>query len=465
MVLVVPGGIDWLYDWSQDQYFLSESDGRVAIFRGIDQDVRLTLSHLEERTTLGVADLPDFNQDQVADGIAADNLADAEAKVAALRELAEDCAQGGRSADACEGVPEEPATTPPTTRPGPGGGAGGDGGGGWWRRWCRRGWWRRRCRRRWRWSRRRRWRGRGRCRMTSSVAEQPPAWSRASGGAPSCSCCWWRCWSASARTCRSGVGYTGDVPSDISLVAGGFVLLAVVAHVAVRLLAPYADPVLLPLVVMLNGLGLAMIYRLDLDLTEGVAGNGWPTQQVVWTLRRRRRVRGRAGRDPRPPAAAEPTPTRSGWLALLLLLLPLVPGIGANINGARIWIRVGPFSFQPGEIAKICLVVFFAGYLVVKRDALALAGRRFMGIDLPRGRDLGPILAAWLVSLGVLVFQRDLGSSLLFFGLFVVLLYVATERVGWAVVGTLLFLGGAYFSYLTFGHVQDRVDGLARPVQ
>jgi cell division protein FtsW (lipid II flippase) len=114
-------------------------------------------------------------------------------------------------------------------------------------------------------------------------------------------------------------------------------------------------------------------------------------------------------------------------------------------------------------VAKICLVVFFAGYLVVKRDALALAGRRFLGVDLPRGRDLGPILAAWLVSLGVLVFQRDLGSSLLFFGLFVVMLYVATERVGWAVVGMLLFLGGAYFSYLTFGHVEARVTGWLDP--
>jgi len=148
-----------------------------------------------------------------------------------------------------------------------------------------------------------------------------------------------------------------------------------------------------------------------------------------------------------------------GLVALGLLLLPLLPGIGRNINGARIWIQVGPMSFQPGEVAKLCLVVFFAGYLVVKRDALALAGRRVLGVDLPRGRDLGPILVAWLVSLGVLVFQRDLGSSLLFFGLFLVLLYVATERPGWLVVGASLFAAGAYFSYLTFGHVQERVHG------
>ncbi len=96
--------------------------------------------------------------------------------------------------------------------------------------------------------------------------------------------------------------------------------------------------------------------------------------------------------------------------------------LGKTINGSRIWIRLGPLSFQPGEVAKVLLVLFFAGYLVLHRDALALAGRRFVGIDLPRGRDLGPIMAMWLVSLGILVFQRDLGSSLLFFGLFLVML-------------------------------------------
>ncbi|MDQ3096535.1 MAG: FtsW/RodA/SpoVE family cell cycle protein, partial [Actinomycetota bacterium] len=152
-----------------------------------------------------------------------------------------------------------------------------------------------------------------------------------------------------------------------------------------------------------------------------------------------------------------------GFVGVMLLLLPLVPGLGVSINGARIWIRFGGLSFQPGEIAKICLAIFFAGYLVVKRDALALAGRRFLGIDLPRGRDLGPILLMWVISLGVLVLQRDLGSSLLFFGLFVVLLYVATERPSWLVVGGLLFGGGAYFSYLLFGHVQTRVNGWLDP--
>ncbi len=143
--------------------------------------------------------------------------------------------------------------------------------------------------------------------------------------------------------------------------------------------------------------------------------------------------------------------------------MPLLPVLGKTINGSRIWIGIGPFSFQPGEVAKVLLVVFFAGYLVLHRDALALAGRRVAGIDLPRGRDLGPILAMWLVSLGILVFQRDLGSSLLFFGLFLVMLYVATERPGWLVVGATMFVVGAYSAYLVLGHVQSRVDTWLHP--
>jgi cell division protein FtsW (lipid II flippase) len=140
-----------------------------------------------------------------------------------------------------------------------------------------------------------------------------------------------------------------------------------------------------------------------------------------------------------------------------LLLLPLVPGLGRTINGSRIWIVLGPLSFQPGEIAKIALTVFFAGYLVTHRDVLSLVGRRFLGINLPRARDLGPIVVAWLASLGVLVFEHDLGSSLLFFGLFVAMLFVATERRSWIAIGLVLFCAGAYAAYLMFGHVQDRV--------
>jgi cell division protein FtsW (lipid II flippase) len=141
-----------------------------------------------------------------------------------------------------------------------------------------------------------------------------------------------------------------------------------------------------------------------------------------------------------------------------LLLLPLLPGIGGTINGARIWIRFAGFSFQPGELAKLMLLVFFAGYLVVKRDVLALASRRVLGVDLPRARDLGPIIVAWAASLAVLVFERDLGTSLLFFGVFVALLYVATERTSWLLIGVGLFATGSFLAWSVFAHVHQRVD-------
>jgi cell division protein FtsW (lipid II flippase) len=256
-----------------------------------------------------------------------------------------------------------------------------------------------------------------------------------------------------------GIGVEGHVPVDILGYGGWLAALLVGAHVAVRLVAPYADPVLLPVVAALNGLGLAVIHRLD--LTEDTV---FARQQLTWmtlgvvlfvgalVLLRDHRVLTRF------------TYT-FGLLAIVLLLLPLVPGVGKTINGAKIWIGVGPFSFQPGEVAKVLLVVAFAGYLVLHRDALALAGRRVLFIDLPRGRDLGPILAMWLVSLGILIFQKDLGSSLLFFGLFLVMLYVATERPGWLVVGSALFLSGALVAWRLFPHVTDRVDIWLHPFE
>jgi cell division protein FtsW (lipid II flippase) len=146
-------------------------------------------------------------------------------------------------------------------------------------------------------------------------------------------------------------------------------------------------------------------------------------------------------------------------IGVFLLLLPAVlPARFSEVNGARIWIRVGGFSLQPAELAKILLTVFGAAYLVQKRDVLALAGRRFLGIDFPRGRDFGPLLVVWLFCIGVLVRGHDLGTSLLFFGLFIVLLYVATERASWVIVGALLFAGGAYISYQLFTNVQTRVS-------
>ncbi len=260
-----------------------------------------------------------------------------------------------------------------------------------------------------------------------------------------------------------GLGVNGEVPVDLLTYGGWLALLCIGCHITVRLLAPYADPVLLPIVAALNGLGLAVIHRIDLGyLAADPEANTLAPDQLRWmtvgvvlfigvlvVLRDHRRL--------------QAFTYTSGLGAIVLLLLPLMPVIGREVRGARIWISIGPMSFQPGEVAKVLLVVFFAGYLVLHRDALALAGKRFLGIDLPRGRDLGPILLMWLLSLGVLVFQRDLGSSLLFFGLFLVMLYVATERPGWLVVGGALFLAGAYFGYLFFAHVQERVAAWLHP--
>ncbi len=264
--------------------------------------------------------------------------------------------------------------------------------------------------------------------------------------------------------CAVGLGAQGRIPAGALGLGVGLAGLAVAAHFVIRRVAPYADPVLLPLVLCLNGLGLAMIYRLDLGRQQiDPERQGFAGPQLVWT------VLGLAFftvvlvlvRDHRRLQSFTYT---FGFAALVLLVLPLVPFISAGvINGSRIWISIGPFSFQPGEAAKICLAVFFAGYLVVKRDALALAGRRIAGVDLPRGRDLGPIVVGWLASVGILVLQRDLGSSLLFFGLFVVMLYIATERSGWLVVGGVLFAAGAYFGYMTFGHVRTRFDAWLDP--
>ncbi len=262
-----------------------------------------------------------------------------------------------------------------------------------------------------------------------------------------------------------GLGVEGTIPANLVGYAGWLAALVVAAHVVIRLTAPYADPVLLPVVAALNGLGLAVIHRLDLADDSTFA-----RQQLIWmTLGVALFVATLVFlRDHR---ALQRVTYTLGLASIALLLLPLVPGIGTSVNGAQIWIRLAGFSFQPGEVAKVLLVIAFAGYLVLHRDALALAGRRVLFVDLPRGRDLGPILAMWVVSLGILVFQRDLGSSLLFFGLFLIMLYVATERPGWLVVGGTMFFGGAGALYWisvktgALSHIQNRVAIWLDPMQ
>jgi cell division protein FtsW (lipid II flippase) len=260
-----------------------------------------------------------------------------------------------------------------------------------------------------------------------------------------------------------GYGVDGALPAGTLGYGAGLLVLFVGAHAVVRWVAPHADPLILPCVAALNGLGLVLIRRLDFEEVERAtaAGRAVPRAdaplQLIWTaigvlafvavlvlIRDHTRLR-------------RYTYTAAA-MGLVALLLPALPLLGREINGARIWIRLGPMSVQPSEIAKILLIVFFAGYFVSKRDALSLASRRFAGLDLPRARDLLPVLLAWAASLAVLIRGRDLGTSLLFFGIFVVMLYVATERTSWLLIGIGLFAGGAAAAYSVFGHVQQRVD-------
>ena len=250
---------------------------------------------------------------------------------------------------------------------------------------------------------------------------------------------------------------TGSSPGQFLSLSGCLVVAAVVVHLWVRRTAPWADPVILPAAVALNGLGLAMIQRLDMAYEILERTHNYAAKQAMWTgvgivlfcamlLVRDYRLLRRWDRW-------------AMWGGLAFLILPFVPGLGQSINGARIWIRLGPMSFQPAEMTKVLLAVFFASFLVANRDNLALAGRRIMGINLPRARHLGPLLVVWGVSIVVLVLQRDLGSSLLLFGLFVVTLYVATDRPSWLLIGAALFIPAAWFAATHLSHVQQRVSG------
>lgn len=250
------------------------------------------------------------------------------------------------------------------------------------------------------------------------------------------------------------------LPANFIWYIAAFVTLAVVATLIVRWLVPYADPVILPVNVALNGIGLAMIYRLDLSYQ--VRGGSYEKfiigpKQLVWTalglvlmmailffLKSHRRLRS--------------TPMLWMLASVALLLSPQIPGLGRRVNGAKIWIGIGGVGLQPAELVKITLAIAFAAYLVMYRDRLVLGGKKLLGMRLPRAKDLGPLLLIWMLSLGVLVLQRDLGTSLLFFGLFVAMLYVATDRVSWILLGFAMFIPGALVAKQLFPHVQGRFD-------
>ena len=232
-----------------------------------------------------------------------------------------------------------------------------------------------------------------------------------------------------------------------SLVYGGvFLALFAIAHVGRRVLVPYADPYLLPVTALLSTLGILVIFRLDEQLAR---------QQSIWLvvglaaflltlvfvrrlewLREYRYLIGIAG----------------------ILLLLLTAGLGREINGARLWIVLGPVRFQPAEFGKILLVVFFAAYLVDIREVLTVSTRRVLGIPLPPLRYLAPLLTIWGLSMILMIFMKDLGTSLLFFGALLAILYVATGRAFYVLVGLALFFAGAALLYYIFPHVQTRVD-------
>jgi cell division protein FtsW (lipid II flippase) len=219
---------------------------------------------------------------------------------------------------------------------------------------------------------------------------------------------------------------------------------------------------ILPIAVVLNGLGIAMIYRLDLATIASGGAELFAFRQVMWTslamaiaamvilyvpsqlfLRRYVYV--------------------SMAIGVALLLLPLVPFIGTTINGATLWVSFFGITLQPGEIAKIALIIFFAGYLVNRKDSLAVVGKKVLGIRIPRGRELGPILVIWLASIAVLVLQRDLGTSILYFGLFLVMIYVATGRAFYAGIGVAMLITGGLVASRVLDYVSRRFDAWLNP--
>ena len=245
----------------------------------------------------------------------------------------------------------------------------------------------------------------------------------------------------------ASLGKNATIPPIIVPFFVAMLGLLLVAHIATRLLARGADATLLPLAAMLHGIGYVMITRLN-DRLAGL--------QTTWSF-----VAIAAYVATLLFVQRTPDLARYKWTFFIagagLLLVPLVPGVGRSVGGARIWVSLGPINFQPGEFAKILLALFFAGYLYERRELIAAGTWKVGPLRLPEPRHFLPIVAAWGFSVVVMVGQRDLGSSLLFFTLFVVMLWVATERATFLVLGFVLFGGAAYMSFRLFTHVQDRV--------
>jgi len=237
--------------------------------------------------------------------------------------------------------------------------------------------------------------------------------------------------------------------SDLSLIYGGYFLaLCLAAHVFLRFRLPHADPYLFPLCALLAAVGLVIVYRIDDGLalnqaTVFVLGLVLFCATIIFlrdyhVLERYRYLIATAG--------------------ILLLLAPRLPGIGSQVNGAYLGVSIGPVDFQPAELAKIAVVVFLASYLAEKRELLSVAARRVAGVTIPPLKQFGPLLVVWGAAMVLLVFIRDLGSSLMFFGAFLAVLYVATARLSYVIAGLLIFGLGTFFFAETVSHVQERFD-------
>lgn len=253
------------------------------------------------------------------------------------------------------------------------------------------------------------------------------------------------------------------LPPELYALLGWVFGLYLVAHLAVRRFARAADPTLLPLAALLNGIGFVVIARLaQADVSGRLNYRAQARVQSVWvaiavgafvmTLILVRDVR-----------IFERYRYTLLLVGLAFLMSPVLPGIGRTINGSRLWIGVGVITFEPSEVAKVCLVAFFAAYLVDKRELLTQGRVRIGRWFIPSLRDLGPLLLAFGVALLVLAYEKDVGTSLLFFGAFAAMLYMATKR--WAyLIGSIILLGiGAYFAYKAFGHVRVRVENWTNP--
>jgi cell division protein FtsW (lipid II flippase) len=245
----------------------------------------------------------------------------------------------------------------------------------------------------------------------------------------------------------ASLGQNAQIPPILVPFLIALLGLLVVAHLANRVLAKGADGTILPLAALLHGIGYVMIAR----LSERAAGlqTTWTFVAIVAYVVTLMFIQ----------RGADLARYQWSFLAIgaALLMLPLVPGIGASFGGARIWVSIGPINFQPGEFAKIALALFFAGFLADRRELIAAGAWRVGPFHLPELRHLLPIAFAWGFAVVVMVAEKDLGSSLLFFTLFVVMMWVATERASYLVIGLLLFSGAAYTAWRTFDHVKTRV--------